>query len=423
MQDQTQIQIKPQLPPPITTETKSTFSLIFKTILTILAVVGLITLGVLNNNAKGEVNKNLELMLASNTKLESINPSSKEGNLNKYNSFNDKVKSSWFYWDFNNLSSQIKDNNNNANISYDVELKIVKNEFLESLEAWKSGISADKDFVGKDLVLADLVTLNTEVGKINNVQDLNSQKTKFKNLQSKYSAQLELYNKKALIEGLKAGEGDISSLIEYFKKYPELAESLKKIEKYQAQVNLISQDSEINKYTFQQLDDLLNNDIRPLLSQAIDAKVINEEKLSKLAKLNTNPTTIPVASGKAILISKSKQFMYIFEDGKLIRDNPITTGRTNWPTDTGNYSVLTKERNRRLQGSGQGVTWNVFVKYWMLFNAAEEEGIHDASWRNGNFGGPDYVTNGSRGCVNTPDETMEWLFNWASIGTPVIVED
>jgi lipoprotein-anchoring transpeptidase ErfK/SrfK len=52
-------------------------------------------------------------------------------------------------------------------------------------------------------------------------------------------------------------------------------------------------------------------------------------------------------------------------------------------------------------------------------------GLHDASWRNGNFGetsGPlGYYYDGSHGCVNLPDATAAFVYNWSVVGTPVWV--
>ena len=43
-------------------------------------------------------------------------------------------------------------------------------------------------------------------------------------------------------------------------------------------------------------------------------------------------------------------------------------------------------------------------------------GLHGTYWHN-NFGQPM-----SHGCVNMPTPEAEWAYNWAGIGTPVIVQ-
>ena len=46
-------------------------------------------------------------------------------------------------------------------------------------------------------------------------------------------------------------------------------------------------------------------------------------------------------------------------------------------------------------------------------------GIHDAGWRN-KFGGNIYLTNGSHGCINSPPNLANTIFNNIDASTPVI---
>ena len=48
-------------------------------------------------------------------------------------------------------------------------------------------------------------------------------------------------------------------------------------------------------------------------------------------------------------------------------------------------------------------------------------GIHDATWRNGKFGGEIYKTSGSYGCINTPLEKVKQIYDNVEINTPVII--
>ena len=58
------------------------------------------------------------------------------------------------------------------------------------------------------------------------------------------------------------------------------------------------------------------------------------------------------------------------------------------------------------------------VSYWMPFNGGI--GFHDASWQP-TFGGSRYLTNGSHGCVNTPEANAEKIINNIEKGVPVVV--
>ena len=48
-------------------------------------------------------------------------------------------------------------------------------------------------------------------------------------------------------------------------------------------------------------------------------------------------------------------------------------------------------------------------------------GIHDASWRNGVFGGEIYKYNGSGACVNASEEAAQYLYYNTDVGTKVLV--
>jgi len=117
-----------------------------------------------------------------------------------------------------------------------------------------------------------------------------------------------------------------------------------------------------------------------------------------------------------IEIDLSNQVMYYYHEGELIIETPVVTGdkRRRWSTPEGVNYVYAKQRNRILRGPGYASP----VKFWMPVNG--NIGIHDASWRR-NFGGEIYLTDGSRGCINTPYEDMKVIFDLAVVGTPVVM--
>ncbi len=127
--------------------------------------------------------------------------------------------------------------------------------------------------------------------------------------------------------------------------------------------------------------------------------------------------------GRYIEINLSKQHLWVWQDHAVIYDAPITSGATGagFPTVTGLFSVYYKATNTHLRGYAYGPQYNydVQVDYWMPFYSGF--GMHDASWRNGNFGGQDYYYGGSHGCVNLPDDAAAFIYNWVEVGTPVWV--
>ncbi len=117
-------------------------------------------------------------------------------------------------------------------------------------------------------------------------------------------------------------------------------------------------------------------------------------------------------------ISLDNQYMWYFLNGEPIVETPVVTGNlsTGSFTHRGYYWIVAKVQDVNLTGP----TWNDHVEYWMPFDIPHEIGLHDSSWRD-EYGGDIYMTDGSHGCVNTPLEAMETIYNNIWEAVPVIV--
>lgn len=115
-------------------------------------------------------------------------------------------------------------------------------------------------------------------------------------------------------------------------------------------------------------------------------------------------------------IDYTKQHMWYYENGKLVVESDVVTGnisRNNGSPD-GVFKIVYKDSPAVLKGED----YESDVTYFMPF--AYNVGIHDASWRNGKFGGEIYKTSGSHGCINAPLEVAQKIFEKIKVGTPVI---
>lgn len=115
-----------------------------------------------------------------------------------------------------------------------------------------------------------------------------------------------------------------------------------------------------------------------------------------------------------VVVDKSEQRLFMYNDNELYFTTPVTTGKDTTPSDTGLFSIYSKETNRYLTGDN----YRSFVSYWMPYNGGE--GLHDASWRS-EFGTQSYKTSGSHGCVNLPTSIADDIYENVSIGTKVLV--
>lgn len=124
------------------------------------------------------------------------------------------------------------------------------------------------------------------------------------------------------------------------------------------------------------------------------------------------------APKKHIEVNLTEQKMTALEDDQVVKESPITSGRDGYPTVTGDFAIYLKQENTRLKSPFPELHYDFPVRYWMPFYSGY--GIHDAYWRT-EFGGQDYHWAGSHGCLNTPDDMVEFIWNWSNIGTIVHV--
>ncbi len=134
--------------------------------------------------------------------------------------------------------------------------------------------------------------------------------------------------------------------------------------------------------------------------------------------------------GRLVLVSISQRHLWACDGATTAYDSPVVTGIEYLAADltpTGTYHIYGKERDLTLTGSDTTGSWSDPVSYWMPFlhNQYGSYGFHDATWRsNSDFGNisPDSA-DASHGCVELPLATAAWLYNWASVGTAVTIEN
>lgn len=119
-----------------------------------------------------------------------------------------------------------------------------------------------------------------------------------------------------------------------------------------------------------------------------------------------------------IRVNLVEQRLYAYEYGQLAKTFLISSGVAKFPTPPGNYSVQKKIPLKDYvwtYGINNPNNYNLpNVKWNLQFRSRYY--LHYAYWHN-NFG-----TRMSHGCVNMPLEASEWIFNWANLGTPVIIK-
>ena len=144
----------------------------------------------------------------------------------------------------------------------------------------------------------------------------------------------------------------------------------------------------------------------------------------------TSSQAASLAGGKVIVVSISRQWLYVYNNGALVYNTPATTGQAALSTPTGSYRVFAK-----LSPTTFTSPWPKGSPYYYpptyINYALEWLGggffIHDSSWRSVYGPGTNvrhydpasgWLT-GTHGCVTIPLRAAAWLYNWTPIGTLV----
>lgn len=162
------------------------------------------------------------------------------------------------------------------------------------------------------------------------------------------------------------------------------------------------------------------------------------ELISRQEKPKINPSLLEKAGSEpvSVVVSLSKQRVYLLVGGKVAVDSPISSGRRNGWTPTGDFLILEKDPNHssnlygnfvdksgrivrsgvssRMDAAPSGTTFQgAPMKYFMRLT---EKGV-------GMHAGilPGYPA--SHGCIRLPHEMAELIYSKVTVRTPVKVEE
>ena len=135
------------------------------------------------------------------------------------------------------------------------------------------------------------------------------------------------------------------------------------------------------------------------------------------------PTSAPApvsTGGKRILIDLSEQHLYAYQGNALVYSFVASTGKPGAGTRAGTFRVLDKYPN------AYASTWNLQMPHWLgiYWAGGLENGIHALPiMANGQRLWAGYLgTPVSFGCIILGVEQARLLYQWAEIGTPVIIQ-
>jgi lipoprotein-anchoring transpeptidase ErfK/SrfK len=122
------------------------------------------------------------------------------------------------------------------------------------------------------------------------------------------------------------------------------------------------------------------------------------------------PAVAPSGGRKWIEVSISNQTLTAWEGNRPFLQTSVSTGKTGWRTLPGTFSIYLKYEKTRMVGEEYDtpdVPWTMYY--------SGDFAVHGAYWHN------DFGTPVSHGCVNMPVDEAKVLYEWAPLGTEVVV--
>jgi lipoprotein-anchoring transpeptidase ErfK/SrfK len=131
----------------------------------------------------------------------------------------------------------------------------------------------------------------------------------------------------------------------------------------------------------------------------------------------------PLITEQRILVDISDLHLYAYEGETLIYDFPCSTGIDSSPTIPGTFQILSKEEN------AYASSWNLWMPYFMgVYHSGPDftNGIHGLPTRGDNvlvWKGSLGVERVSFGCIVIGLDESATLYNWAQLGTLMVIQE
>lgn len=341
------------------------------------------------------------------------------------------------------IKADLKKIDNLLNESQNIK-KNIENEYKNELEKTQNGVAESLELLQKTMknnefikventeIYRDLLTHAKNKQKSKDLGELNLLNQDLKKGLTLYKNEVEDSKKADLISSLKTTLNDVENLQTYANEKNNW-QIQSQINDFKTRVDNFTALENVKKTSFEELEKVSQNEILPILAKtksdveklkveeaAIRQKLIDAEKnnwQNQSAPQAPLGATVP----KQIFVKLSTQRMYLYDQGEIIKSGAVTTGKEKFETVTGTYAIYAKKKGAVLKSPFPDIEYEIPVDYWIPF--FEGYGFHDAKWRKGKFGDQSYKKEGSHGCVNTPDNLIKFIYDWADIGTKVVIVD
>ncbi len=150
----------------------------------------------------------------------------------------------------------------------------------------------------------------------------------------------------------------------------------------------------------------------PAINPIIDVAVKNAPRRACPGSMPMRESGMGAIMTKGIMKDLNQPtIVTAYENGKAVHSTLAITGIGGWETPPGTYSIQQRVENERMRGPGWDVSNVLFTQYF----TGEGHAIHYNYWSSS------WGYQGSRGCLGMTYDDALWFWEWATIGTPVVI--
>ena len=138
--------------------------------------------------------------------------------------------------------------------------------------------------------------------------------------------------------------------------------------------------------------------------------------IAPVVQLAGTLTWHPAIWERRIEVSIGEQWLSAYEGDLLVFRAPVATGRDGFNTPIGEYAIYSRYDIQTMTGCMGGECWNVPNIPWVQY-VVGGVALHGTYWHSNHGTG----VRPSHGCINLRIEDAQWLYEWADIGTRVVI--
>jgi lipoprotein-anchoring transpeptidase ErfK/SrfK len=162
----------------------------------------------------------------------------------------------------------------------------------------------------------------------------------------------------------------------------------------------------------------------PAWAQVNDQTFIYSAEIRPVDLPSAPPVPVDApTSGRWVDVNLTQQVAVAYDGRTLVRMARTSTGRPGFETTPGTYSILRRVASETMTSAGvvgangQSASYSVPHVRWTQYFSSDGKALHENYWKpSDQFGIPS-----SHGCAGLLSADAQFFWDWASVGTPVVV--